>query len=127
VRMWVRTPHDGALILKYLDPYVLSTKFRKFFDPSMGKYSKSAASSTCSILFVANLTTLSVLRIYGVKLYYDGRNGQDMQGSGPQPNKGIILHSHGGTEETMENFSHNSWCPGQYSNWAPSTGLQCYL
>jgi hypothetical protein len=39
-------------------------------------------SSTCRILFVANLTTLSVLKIYGVRLYEDKRNGQDMQGSG---------------------------------------------
>ena len=40
--MWVRTTHDGALILKYLDPYVLLTKFGKFFYPSTGKYNKAA-------------------------------------------------------------------------------------
>jgi hypothetical protein len=39
VRMWVRTTHDGTLILKYLDPYVLVTKFSELFNPSTGKYS----------------------------------------------------------------------------------------
>jgi hypothetical protein len=34
VRMWVRTTHDSSLILKYLDPYILLTKFSKFFYPS---------------------------------------------------------------------------------------------
>jgi hypothetical protein len=37
VRVWVRTAHDGTLILKYLDPYVLLTEFGKFFYPPTSK------------------------------------------------------------------------------------------